>query len=77
MSILTEKQAEVLNFIKSYIADNGFPPTRKEAAESIGIAPNAIQDRIKGLIKKGAVTDAKGNSRSVVPVKGFRVRVKG
>ena len=74
---LTEKQAEVLEYIKDYIVINKFPPTRSEIAEAFEVGANAIQDRIDGLIKKGAVTQQHGKQRSTVPVKGFRVRIKG
>ena len=75
MAALTEKQAEVLEFIKDFIFINGFSPTRSEVAEAFNIQPNAAQVRIQGLIKKGAVTSQSGKQRSTVPVKGFRVRI--
>jgi len=76
MTALTEKQAEVFEFIKDFISINHFSPTRMEIAEAFSIQPNAAQARLVGLIKKGAVTTAAGKMRSIVPVKGYRVRVK-
>lgn len=76
MTELTEKQAEVLELIKKHIAVNGFPPTRAEIALVFNIQPNAVQARLAGLIKKGAVTDVPGKTRSIVPVKGFKMRIK-
>ena len=76
MAALTEKQAEVFYFIKEYLEENGFPPTRQEAAEHFGVQPNAIQVRIQGLVKKGAVTTKGRSQRSTMPVKGFKVRIK-
>lgn len=76
MTELTEKQAEVLEFIKDYMITNRFPPTRVEIAEAFSIQPNAVQSRLAGLIRKGAVTDVPGKTRSTVPVKGFKVRIK-
>ena len=69
MPLLTEKQAETFSFIKSYIADNGFPPTRSEVADHFDVAVNAIQERIDGLIKKGALTPRNGKARSVMTQK--------
>ena len=75
MTALTEKQAEVFEFIKDVITLNRYSPTRMEIAEAFNIQPNAAQARLVGLIKKGAVTTARGKMRSIVPVKGFRVRI--
>lgn len=76
MTALTEKQAEVFEFIKDFITINRYSPTRMEIAEAFNIQPNAAQARLVGLIKKGAVTTARGKMRSIVPVKGYRVRIK-
>lgn len=76
MNELTQKQADTLAFIKGFIADNSYSPSREEVGKNFGIFPNAAQLRISALIKKGALTEAKGIFRSIAPVKGFRVRVK-
>ncbi len=76
MEPLTEKQAEVFEFIKDFITINHYPPTRQEIAEAFDIQPNAAQARLTGLVKKGAVTVVPRKMRSIVPVKGFRVRIK-
>ena len=76
MQELTQKQADVLDYIKDFIVVNKYSPTRSEIAEAFDIQPNAAQSRVVGLIKKGAITYAAGKMRSIVPVKGFRVRVK-
>ena len=34
----TKRQQEVLEFIRSYRRDNGYPPTRPEIAEALGLA---------------------------------------
>ena len=76
MSELTERQAEVLEFIRAFIKDNGFSPTRAEIADAHGVNPNGIQGHVTALVKKGALTIKPGSSRSIVPTKGFRVRIK-
>ena len=76
MSKLTQKQADTFNFIKSFIKDNGYGPTRVDIAGNFDINPNAAQQRVEGLIRKGAVTHIRGVMRSLVPVKGYRVKVK-
>lgn len=76
MPKLTQKQADMFYYIKDYINENGYPPSRVEMARNFGINPNAAQARIEGLIKKGAVRHKAGVLRSTVPIKGFRVRIK-
>lgn len=75
MAELTEKQAEVFYFIKDFIETEGYPPSRAEMACEFEISQNAIQLRVKALVKKGALTFKQGKQRSTLPVKGFRVRV--
>ena len=72
---LTKKQADTLAFIKDFIKANGYGPTRVDIADNFGVKPNAAQARVEGLIRKGAVTHKKGVMRSLLPVKGFRVRI--
>ena len=76
MSELTARQAEVLDFIKDFIKENSFSPTRSEIAQAHGVNPNGIQGHVSALVKKGALTIKPGSSRSIVPTKGFRVRIK-
>ena len=74
MAALTQKQANVLAFIKGFIADVGISPTRQEIADNFDVWPNSVQAHIVALEKKGAL-DNIGKSRGLVPTKGFRVRV--
>jgi len=76
MSKITQRQADTLTFIKTFIAENGFPPTLSEIADHFKIVINAANDRLKNLILSGAVERAPNQSRSIKVVKGFRVRIK-
>ena len=73
---LTQIQADTLDYIKDFIKINKFPPTRVEISEAFKVLPNAAQSRVEGLIRKGALTNNAGESRSIVPVKGFKVVIK-
>ncbi len=47
---LTARQNEVLNFIKTYIDETGFPPTRADIAEELGFrSANASEEHLKAL----------------------------
>mgnify|MGYP002151718045 CR=1 FL=1 len=53
---LTPRQSEILDFIKQCLEDNGFPPTRAEIAQQLGFkSPNAAEEHLKALAKKGAI----------------------
>ena len=76
MPKLTFRQAQILKFIKAYIKENGFPPTRAEIGTAHSINPNAAQGHINLLVKKGAISVKSKTSRSIIPTKGFRVRIQ-
>lgn len=56
MQKLTPRQAEILSFIKRCLEDHGFPPTRAEIAQELGFkSPNAAEEHLKALARKGAI----------------------
>ncbi|AOE84680.1 transcriptional repressor LexA [Pseudomonas sp. TCU-HL1] len=63
---LTPRQAEILAFIKRCLEDNGFPPTRAEIAQQLGFkSPNAAEEHLKALARKGAIEMTPGASRGI------------
>jgi len=63
---LTARQQEVLDLIKSSIEETGFPPTRAEIAAELGFrSPNAAEEHLKALAKKGAIEMMPGASRGI------------
>ena len=55
-SVLTKRQAEILNFIKIHIQHAGFPPTISEIQEQFSFkSPNAVQEHLKALMRKGHI----------------------
>jgi repressor LexA len=53
---LTKRQAEILGFIKTHIQYSGFPPTITEIQEQFSFkSPNAVQDHLKALVRKGQI----------------------
>ncbi|MDR2467836.1 MAG: transcriptional repressor LexA [Spirochaetaceae bacterium] len=49
---LTEKQYEVLNYIKTYINRHSYPPTIREIAGHFAISPKGAFDHVAALKKK-------------------------
>ena len=63
---LTARQQEVLDLIKRAIVTSGFPPTRAEIAEQLGFrSPNAAEEHLKALARKGAIEMIPGASRGI------------
>lgn len=63
---LTARQEQVLQLIKSYADETGYPPTRAEIARILGYkSPNAAEEHIKALAKKGAIEIVPGASRGI------------
>lgn len=66
MQKLTPRQAEILSFIKRCLEDHGFPPTRAEIAQELGFkSPNAAEEHLKALARKGAIEMTPGASRGI------------
>lgn len=65
-SKLTARQQEILDLIRQTVARTGFPPTRAEIAQALGFrSPNAAEDHLKALARKGAIELTAGASRGI------------
>lgn len=65
-SKLTDRQQEILDLIRQTVARTGFPPTRAEIARALGFrSPNAAEDHLKALARKGAIELTAGASRGI------------
>ncbi|WP_301099734.1 transcriptional repressor LexA [Otariodibacter sp.] len=63
---LTARQQEIFDFLKQYIEMTGMPPTRVEIAREIGFkSPNAAEEHLKALAKKGYIEILSGTSRGI------------
>ena len=66
MDTLTSRQAQVLDLIRQYIADTGYPPTRADIAQELGFrSANAAEEHLKALARKGAIEMIPGTSRGI------------
>lgn len=63
---LTPRQAEILAFVKDFLEQHGYPPTRAEIAQKLGFkSPNAAEEHLKALARKGAIEMIPGASRGI------------
>lgn len=66
MHKLTARQGQILDYIKDYLQETGFPPTRSEIAQEMGFAsPNAAEEHLRALARKGAIEVLPGTSRGI------------
>lgn len=66
MNKLTARQAEILDLVKTHIAETGYPPTRADIARELGFkSPNAAEEHLKALARKGALEIVPGTSRGI------------
>ena len=66
MANLTARQAEILAFIRANIEEQGLPPTRAEIAQKLGFrSPNAAEEHVKALARKGVIEMIPGASRGI------------
>jgi len=66
MSELTSRQSEVLSFIREFLEETGMPPTRAEIATKLGFrSPNAAEEHLRALQRKGAIELIPGTSRGI------------
>ena len=66
MQALTQRQQQILDWIKSYISDSGMPPTRADLSRAMGFkSPNAAEEHLRTLQRKGAIEMLPGASRGI------------
>jgi repressor LexA len=63
---LTPRQAQILEWIRRFRDETGFPPTRSEIAKALGFRSiNAAEAHLKALARKGAIDLLPGASRGI------------
>ncbi len=69
MQGLTDRQQQVLKYIKDSITDRGYPPTLREIGAHMGIrSTNGVNDHLRALERKGYLTREDMKSRALRPV---------
>jgi SOS-response transcriptional repressor LexA len=70
MTGLTVRQAQLLEIIRTCIAEHGIAPTMREMRARLGIASNGIAAHIDALEKKGFVRRGPGGTARTLTVVG-------
>lgn len=64
-SVLTARQREVLDFIRHFMTQAGYPPTVREIGAHFGFVPRSVFDHLKALERKGVLRRVASKSRSL------------
>ncbi len=68
MQGLTDRQQQVLRYIRDSIHDRGYPPTLREIGAHMGIrSTNGVNDHLRALERKGYLTREDMKSRALRP----------
>ena len=63
---LTDRQQQILDLVQSTIERTGAPPTRAEIAAELGFrSPNAAEEHLQALARKGVIELVGGTSRGI------------
>lgn len=66
MEILTKKQGEILDFIKVYVANHGYPPTVREIAKKLKVnSPATIHSHLNKLSEKKYIKKDDSKNRAI------------
>lgn len=66
MKALTNRQQQIYDLIKERITLNGMPPTRAEIAQELGFrSPNAAEEHLRAMARKGVLEIVTGASRGI------------
>jgi repressor LexA len=66
MTVATQKQQQILDFLQTWQQAHGTMPSRKEISTHFGFrSPNAVTGHLRLLRKKGVITSEPGKARSL------------
>jgi repressor LexA len=76
MSDLTPRQSQILHLIRQSLSETGMPPTRAEIARQLGFrSPNAAEEHLRNLQRKGCIDLIAGASRGIRLRDSLRVQL--
>ncbi len=62
---LTQKQQKILDFIKNYIAETGYPPAVRDISNAFGMSSKGAYDHITAIEKKGYIRRDPSKPRAI------------
>ena len=66
MGTITPKQQKIYDFIQSFTAEPGYPPSVREIGAAMGLkSPSTVHFHLKGLEEAGMIVKAEGKTRAI------------
>ena len=66
MDKLTERQEVVLNYLKKFMAEHGYPPTVREICKELGLtSPATAHSHLEHLQNKGYIKKGDNKNRAI------------
>ncbi len=66
MTKLSPRQERIVDFIRAYLTENGYPPSFREIAASVGLkSPSSVDHHMKRLRELGVLQYEEGHFRSI------------
>ncbi len=67
--MLTERQQQVLDYIRETVHDRGYPPSVREIGEAVGLSsPSTVHSHLSGLVEAGAIVRDPTKPRAIMIV---------
>jgi repressor LexA len=67
--VLTDRQQQVLEYIRDTVADRGYPPSVREIGEAVGLSsPSTVHSHLNSLVEAGALRRDPSKPRAIVVV---------
>lgn len=67
--MLTDRQQQVLDYIRDIVAERGYPPSVREIGEAVGLSsPSSVHAQLNSLVKAGAIKKDPSKPRAIVIV---------
>ena len=81
--VLTERQRQVLDYIRQTVEERGYPPSVREIGEAVGLSsPSTVHSHLNSLVEAGAIKRDPAKPRAImvvdetVPVAGEDRRIR-
>lgn len=72
--MLSERQQQVLDYIRKTVADRGYPPSVREIGEALGLSsPSTVHSHLTALVAAGALHRDPSKPRAIVVVEEARL----
>lgn len=66
MKKLTVKQQQIYEYIQTFAAEHGYPPSVREIGQAVGLrSPSTVHFHLKGLEEAGVIEKAEGKTRAI------------